>query len=293
MRIDDKVPGLLPIDLPRRLLAKRLSPVTSEGQFGFWRCAGRRRSDRRLDCKVRGDDLRARDIAPFFFDLDYPFNGFVVAGTRTSSNGGDGHSKCYRWRSHSTVPRRSPEEQSNTAELSAGPKGQPADPGSRCRGLLSHRPAVEITTRTTVEKGDGRIETRRYVASGNVRLDRLGAKLSWSVQVHTITEKEPNTAAARSEPISPRRPAISNVSPRPSAVTGAWRHELASRRGVQERPLALSPGSWRREHGRSSVAPPSIACEHRASLSLRSAYQIEARRIRPRSNCSFSSGDER
>jgi hypothetical protein len=110
MRIDDKVPGFLPIDLPRRLLAKRLSPLTSEGQLRFWRCAGRRRSDRRLDCEVPGDDLKAGDIAPYFFDLDYPFNGFVVAGARTSSDSGDGRSKCYRWRPHSTVPRHFSEE---------------------------------------------------------------------------------------------------------------------------------------------------------------------------------------
>lgn len=89
-------------------------------------------------------------------------------------------------------------------------------------------PAAEIATKTTVEKGHGRIETRRYVASENI--DWIASTRSYPgrprfpgiatlIQVHTVTEKAGHTSVEVRSYISSARLDIERIS---QAVRGHW-----------------------------------------------------------------------
>ena len=62
----------------------------------------------------------------------------------------------------------------------AAAEGQSADAGSRSRRLFRHRAGEELVSKTTVEKGHGRIETRIYTASKVV--DWIGSEKSYPGQ---------------------------------------------------------------------------------------------------------------
>lgn len=89
-------------------------------------------------------------------------------------------------------------------------------------------PVAELVTKTTVEKGHGRIETRTYVASGNV--DWIASARSYPgqprfpgiatlIQVHTITETTEHTSREVRAYISSARLDIERIA---SAVRGHW-----------------------------------------------------------------------
>lgn len=89
-------------------------------------------------------------------------------------------------------------------------------------------PVAEIATKTTVEKGHGRIETRRYLASRNV--DWIASARSYPgrprfpgiatlVQVHTVTEHAEHTSGEVRTYISSARLDIERIA---HAARGHW-----------------------------------------------------------------------
>lgn len=129
-------------------------------------------------------------------------------------------------------------------------------------------PACELATKTTVEKGHGRIETRTYSASK--RVDWIASERSYPGQprftsIATVIKLDSRTELAdrstsRPAPTSAPRPSISSGSPRASAAIGASKACIgcsmsSSRTTCRDIEPATAPKTWP-----SSAASPSTSC---------------------------------
>ena len=125
-------------------------------------------------------------------------------------------------------------------------------------------PADELVTKTTVEKGHGRIETRTYTASSKV--DWIESDRSYPGQPRFITSR-PSSRSTRTEYadrcsfdtryyISLR--AARHRTPRQGRARplGRRKHALAARCRVQRRSVALPNRPWRQKHGRRAALRP-------------------------------------
>jgi predicted transposase YbfD/YdcC len=125
------------------------------------------------------------------------------------------------------------------------------------KSYFADAPASELVTKTTVEKGHGRIETRTYTASGNtgwIVPDRhypgepRFANIKTIVKVYARAEYADRCSFDTRYFISsaPRHRPHGRRHARP---LGGRKHALAARRRVQGRPVALPHWPRRQKHG--------------------------------------------